>query len=145
METTLDGNSLYTTYTIETQRIIKQFTSNVPLEAYYLINRPLPELIGGEFNIIRHGGLLFVNGHRVREKVPGYGDLVENQNYIFFLTWSSAYKAYRLAGGVSGVVLIQDDLQIKPLATDEKVKQSNEKFLEGSKNLEDFLQNLKIK
>ena len=128
-ETILDTDTLYTTYTVETYRIIKPFTSAVPLEAYQLLGKVPPEPIGSTFKITRPGGSVIVDGHRISEKIPGQNELVENKNYIFFLSWSGDYETYVLAGGISGVVLVQDDLQVKPLAKSDKVKQSNDNFL----------------
>lgn len=142
-ETTLTDNLLYTTYTIETQRIIKPFTSAAPLEAYQLLDKTPPEPIGAVFKITRPGGSLLVNGHRIIEKAAGQDELVENKNYIFFLSWSGDYKTYTLNGGISGAVLVQDDLQVKPLATRDDVRKSNNNFFKKGRNIGDFLQSLK--
>lgn len=144
-ETTLDDNLLYTTYTIETQIIIKPFVSAMPLEGYQFLGKPFPEPIGGTFKITRPGGSLQIDGHRITEKVQGQNKLIEDKNYIFFLSWSGDYQTYTLNGGISGAVLVQDDLQVIPLATREDVKKSNDILLKKVRNFGDFLEFLKKK
>lgn len=41
---------------------------------------------------------------------------------MFFLFWSPAYKAYVLAHGISGVVMVNDDLSLKPLASSKEIQ-----------------------
>lgn len=63
-----------------------------------------------------------VNGHRAAVKVKGYENLELGRDYIFFLFWSPDYKAYVLAGGISGAVLVNDDMSLKALASSKEVQ-----------------------
>ncbi len=144
-ETTLSDDSISTTYTIETQRVVKPFTSAVPLDIYQLMNKAVPEPINNEFKITRPGGSMVVNGHRINGIRASEHQLNQNESYMFFLTWSGDLATYVLVGGISGIVLVQDDLQIIPLATSKDVKQSNEAFLKKNRSFGDFLESLKKK
>jgi hypothetical protein len=142
-ETTLTDDFIYTTYTIETQRVVKPFTSGVPLDCYQLANKAVPEPINSEFKITRPGGSMVVNGHRINATRADEHQLNQNESYIFFLSWSGDFKTYTLVGGISSVVLVHDDLRIIPLATSKDVKQSNEAFLKKNRSFGDFLESLK--
>jgi len=141
--TILEGDSLYTTYTIETQRIIKPFVSGVPIEAYQILEKTPPEPIGAIFQLSRPGGSMTINGHQINEKVAGFDELTQGKNFIFFLCWSGDYKTYMLSGGISGVILVDDDLKILPLAKTDRVKKSNENLLGRAGTFEAFLETLK--
>jgi len=61
--------------------------------------------------------VVYVNGHRASVKVNGFDEVNEGQEYVFFLFWGSAYKAYYPAGGNSGVVVVNYYLGLRSLAT----------------------------
>lgn len=54
-----------------------------------------------------------MNGHRASKRLKGSELLTLGKNYVLFLQWTGGY--YRLAGGMSGVVLVDDELRTKPL------------------------------
>jgi hypothetical protein len=67
--------------------------------------------------IARNGGVVLVNGHRASVRVKGFENLNPGKQYVFFLYWSRNYNAYILAGGISGAVLVNDDLTLKALGS----------------------------
>ncbi len=140
IETTLETDSLYTTYTIETQRAIKPFVSGLPLEAYQILNKPAPAPIKSTFKISRVGGALLVDGHRISERVAGLDELKRGDSYIFFISWSGDYQTYMLAGGISGVLRVNRDGTLVSLATDKDVREVNDSILEKNRSVENFVE-----
>ncbi len=72
------------------------------------------------FRFVRPGGTVYVNGHRASVKLKGSEFLTLGRSYVVFLHWTGGY--YRLAGGMSGVILIDDDLRTKALGTNQALK-----------------------
>jgi hypothetical protein len=62
-----------------------------------------------------------VNGHRVAKTLKGSEGLKTGQSYILFVHWSRDFKAYRLAGGMSGAVLVEPELLVRPLGSEKGV------------------------
>jgi len=111
------GEVITTEYTVDVLRVLKDKTPGAA---------PLPEQhprapLLTPLKIARNGGVVKVGGHRAAVNVKGYDLLKPGQQYVFFLSWSPDYKAYVLAGGISGAVRINDDLSLKPLATSEAI------------------------
>jgi hypothetical protein len=117
-----------TTYTLDVQRVLKDITSTTPLGPNDA--RPLP--LTSPLKIVRAGGVVYVNGHRVSEKLKGSELLTSGKRFVLFLRWSPAFKSYHLMGGASGAFLVQDDQQIKPLGSELKLR-------DGSLDLETFI------
>lgn len=106
------GENITTEYTLEVLRVLKDETRNLTPEP----GKPTPPPVATPLIIARNGGVVYENGHRAEVKVKQYESLRAGKQYVFFLDWSSAYKTYILAGGASGVVLVNEDLSLKPLA-----------------------------
>lgn len=117
---TESGEFIRTFYTLDVQRVLKDTTWDGPWQHLDAGVPPAPLITPLRF--VRDGGVVEVNGHKASLKVKGYELLKEGKDYIFFLHWSSFSKVYALAGGISGVVQVEDNLRVKPLASAEKVK-----------------------
>ena len=107
-----DDSHTLTTYQIDVRRVIKELNLPVPLDS--LASQPAP--LTTPLQLVRPGGVVNVNGHRAAVKVHGHERLQTGPEYIFFLQWSPDFKDYTLTGGLSGVVLVENDL-CQPLAT----------------------------
>lgn len=64
-----------------------------------------------------HSGAVLVNGRRATSKLKGSEPLKPGRDFLLFLWWSPAYKAYTLAGGVSGAFLIESEQRLRPLGS----------------------------
>jgi hypothetical protein len=111
-----DDDHIITTYQLEVKRVLKEIDLNVGSEATLYTPAPLSTPL----KLVRAGGVVNVNGHRVSVKLQGHELLNEGKDYIFFLWWSPNLKAYKLAGGISGVILVENDV-CKPLASKETI------------------------
>ena len=67
------------------------------------------------FGFSRRGGTIHINGHRTSAKLQGSEHLTLGRSYVLFVEWNGGN--YRLAGRMSGAVLIDDDFRTKPLGT----------------------------
>ncbi|HEY9401044.1 MAG TPA: hypothetical protein VIQ24_00020 [Pyrinomonadaceae bacterium] len=113
-ESSFDGDDhLATTYQVNVKQILKDVKLGAPLPA----GEQSPAPLMTPLKIARPGGLLYVNGHKVSKKLRGSDALKVGKDYVFFLWWSPAYRAYTLAGGVSGAFSIENDLTIKSLGS----------------------------
>ena len=110
------GESITTEYMVDVLRVIKDKT----LDAMPGQVQPAP--LSTPLRIARNGGVVNVNGHRASVTVRGYEFLNPGKQYVFFLFWSRAYGAYVLAHGISGVVMVNDDLSLKPLAPSKEIQ-----------------------
>lgn len=129
---TEDGEFIRTFYTLDVQRVLKDTTWDGP---WRLLDSGIPPApLATPLRFVRDGGVVEVNGHKASLKVKGYELLKEGKDYIFFLHWSSFGKVYVLAGGISGVVQVDDNLRVKPLASAEKVRLKH-----GGASLETFI------
>jgi hypothetical protein len=100
-ESAFDGdNYILTSYRIEVQSILKHTKLNGSLG------------VGDEL----------VNGRRASSKLKGSERLKPGRDILLFLWWSPAYKAYTLAGGVSGVFLIDAEQRLRPLGSKEGMR-----------------------
>ncbi len=63
-----------------------------------------------------------MNGHRASVKARGFEAMNPGKQYVFFLFWSPNYKAYVLAGGISGVVMVNDDHSLDALASSNELR-----------------------
>lgn len=107
------GENITTEYTVQVGRVLK----DLKVSASAATGRPTPAPLTTPLTIARNGGEVRVNGHRASVKVAGYEALKPGKEYIFFLFWSPDYKAYILAGGPSGAVLVNEDQSLKPLGS----------------------------
>lgn len=112
-----DGDYITTEFTVEVNRVLKDTRLNSPLDPGQA--KPVP--LATPLKIARNGGVIRVNGHRAEVKVKGYEYLKPGRDYVFFLFWSTDYKSYILAGDMSGVIIVADDLSLKPLASSEEI------------------------
>jgi hypothetical protein len=112
------GELITTEYTVDVLRVLKDKTSDTlpPRE------RPQPAPLNTPLKIARNGGVVYVNGHRAAVKVKGFESLEPGKQYVFFLFWSPDYKAYVFAGGLSGAVMVNDDLSLKALASSKEIQ-----------------------
>ncbi|HEV2706151.1 MAG TPA: hypothetical protein VGV59_09520 [Pyrinomonadaceae bacterium] len=113
-----NGDYIITEYTVETYQVLRDRTQESEPEE----GRPAPAPLTTSLKIARNGGVVYVNGHRAVVKAKGFESLNPGKSYVFFLFWSSAYKAYTLAGGASGVVLVNNDLSLTPLASSKEIQ-----------------------
>lgn len=112
------GEVITTKYTVDVFRLLKDKT----LDTLPPPERAQPAPLSAQLKIARNGGVVYVNGHRAAVKVKGYDCLEPGKQYVFFLFWSPDYKAYILAGGLSGAVMVNDDLSLKPLASSKEIQ-----------------------
>ena|SRR2546423_5753052 len=124
------GENITTEYTVNVLRVLKDKT----LETTPAPARAAPTPLSTSLKIARNGGVVYVNGHRASVKVKGFDSLEPGKQYVFFLSWSPDYKAYVLIFGISGVVMVNDDLSLKPLASSKELQAE----LSGM-NLENFI------
>lgn len=110
------GDYITTEYTVEVNQVLRNRTLNGDISA----GKPAP--LTTPLKIARNGGVVEVNGHRAAVKAKGFESLTAGKSYVFFLSWSPDYQAYTLAGGVSGAVLVNDDLSLKPLASSDAIQ-----------------------
>lgn len=113
-ESSFDGDDhIITTYQLAIQRVLKHTKLNGPLGAG---DEP-PAPLSTSLKFVRPGGSVLVNGHRASRRSKGTEALQPSRDVLLFLWWSPSYKAYTLAGGVSGAFLIDAELRIRPLAS----------------------------
>lgn len=112
------GEDITTEYTVDVYRVVRDTKLKYKLDPGQAAPAPLITPL----KIARNGGVVEVNGHKATVKVNGYESLKPGKQYVFFLFWSTAYKAYVLAGGASGAVVVNDDHSLTPLASSEAIK-----------------------
>jgi hypothetical protein len=113
-----DGDYITTEYTVEVSRVLKSTRLNTPLAE----GQPAPAPLTTPLKVTRNGGVVHIKGRRAEVKVKGYEFLKPGQDYVFFLFWSTDYKSYILAGDVSGAVIVNEDLSLRPLASSEEIR-----------------------
>lgn len=113
------GEYITTEYALEVVRVLKDAKLNAAPEP----GKPVPAPLTTPLKIARNGGVVTVNGRRAEARAKGYESLVPGRQYVFFLYWSEDYKAYILAGDMSGAVLVNDDLSLKSLASSEEIRE----------------------
>ena len=112
------GELITTEYTVDVLRVLKDTTPDAATQP----GRAAPAPLATPLKIARNGGEVTVNGHRAVVKVKGYETLNPGKLYVFFLFWSPDYQAYVLAGNISGAVMVNDDLSLKPLASSKEIR-----------------------
>lgn len=115
-------NHISTKYVVDLSRIIKDGTSESIL-LWQSLGWKAPPQLATPFRFVRPGGTVYVNGHRASMKLKGSEILTLGRSYVLFLHWTGGY--YRLAGGMSGAVLIDDNFRAKPLGTNQALKLKN--------------------
>jgi hypothetical protein len=112
------GEIITTEYTIEVHQVLRNRTqTSLPSTG-----KPEPAPLTTPLKISRNGGVVAVNGHRASVKVKGYENLQTGRTYVFFLFWSPDYNAYLLAGGISGAIMVNDDMSLKALASSKEIQ-----------------------
>jgi hypothetical protein len=113
-ESSFDGDDhIITAYRLDVQRVLKHTKLHAPLGVG---NEP-PAALVTPLKFVRPSGIVLVNGHRASRKLKSSEAIQPSSDVLLFLWWSPAYKAYTLAGGVSGAFLIDGDLRLRPLAS----------------------------
>lgn len=112
------GENITTEYTVQVGRVLKDLKRAAQVAPGQLAPAPLTTPL----TLARNGGAVNVNGHRASVKVAGYEALRPGREYVFFLFWSPDYRAYILAGGPSGAVLVNEDRSLKPLAASADIR-----------------------
>jgi hypothetical protein len=113
------GENITTEYAVAVYRVLRDVKRTDPDDPA----RPAPAPLTTPLTIARNGGVVEVNGHRASVKVKEYEALAPGREYVFFLFWSPDYKAYTLAGGASGAVLVNDDRSLTPLASSKEIRE----------------------
>ncbi len=129
-ESSFSGDDhIFTSYSLNLQRILKDDTARlIPL---LLPDQARPALLATPLKLVREGGVVQVNGHRVSKKLKGGEALKADQDYAPFLQWSPDFKAYHLVGGISGAFLIQHDYRVKPLGSEKGMRRYDGMSLES--------------
>lgn len=128
------GELITTEYTVDVLRVLRDTTPDIAPAP----GRAAPAPLATPLKIARNGGVVYVNGHRAAVKVRGYESLNQGRQYVFFLSWSPDYKAYLLAGGINGAVMVNDDGSLKPLGSSKEIRSE----LRGM-DLESFINRVK--
>jgi len=113
------GEAITTEYAVAVYRVLRDVKRSDPDDP----TQPAPAPLTTPLTIARNGGVVEVNGHRASVKVKAYDALVPGRDYVFFLFWSRHYKAYTLAGEISGAVLVNGDRSLKPLASSKEIRE----------------------
>ncbi len=108
---------IVTTYLVEINRVLSDKMAETISTLKVLGEHEPPAPLSTPLKIVREGGVVSIDGHHVAKTLRGSEALRVGQDYILFVNWSRDFKAYRLAGGVSGAVLIDSDLAVKPLGS----------------------------
>lgn len=116
---------IVTTYTVDVRRVLSDRTGEVMSTLKVLGEQGPPAPLSTPLEVVRDGGIVTIDGHRVATTLRGSEGLKAGHDYILFLHWSRHFKAYRLAGGMSGVVLVGPDLVVKPLGSRKGVIKHN--------------------
>lgn len=106
-----------TYYLLNVKRVVKDEGANLIPILHLIGEQEVPGSLATPLRILRQGGVVSVNGHRVAQTLRGSEALKVGQDYLFFLHWSRDFKSYRLAGGMSGAILIKPDLTVKVLGS----------------------------
>ena len=107
------GDHILTSYRLNVQSVLKPTELNAPLG----VGDESPAPLVTPVKLVRPGGVVMVGGHRANSKLKGSEPLKPGGRFLLFLWWSPSYKAYTLAGGVSGAFLIGPDQHLKPLGS----------------------------
>jgi hypothetical protein len=113
---------IVTTYLVDVNRILSDRTAEVMSTLKILGEQEPPAPLSTPLKVVRDGGVVTRDGHRVTRTLRGSEAVKVGQDYILFVHWSRDFKAYRLAGGISGVVLVGPDLVVKPLGSGKGVR-----------------------
>lgn len=112
------GENITTEYTVEVLRVLRDKTRAAAPPPGRLAPAPLATPL----KIARDGGTVMVDGHRAEVRYAGYEALTPGKEYVFFLFWSPDYRAYVLAGNISGVVAVEDGRRLKPFASSPTIR-----------------------
>ena len=113
-ESAFNGDdSISTSYRLEVQSVVKHTQLRVPLD----VGDEPPAPLVTPLKLVRPGGVVLFNGHRVTSTLKGSEPLKAGRHFLLFLWWSPDYKAYTLAGGVSGAFLIDMEHRLRPLGS----------------------------
>ncbi len=121
-----------TSYNLEVQRVLKDKSSDVIPILQLLGDPQVPSPLSTPLKFVREGGVVYVDDHRVSTKLKGSEALKPGKgSYILFLHWSRDFKAYYLAGGASGAILVGTDLRVKLLGSEKGLTKYNGAHLES--------------
>ncbi len=129
-------NNITTRYKVEIQRVIKDDRPNAGRLSQSL-GKNFPAPLTTPLSFTRFGGSVQVNGHRASVRVKGSELLTSNKSYLLFLQWTG--HNYHIAGGMSGAVLVQDNLRINPLGTNPSLKRKHYDKLDLEAFIEEVL------
>jgi len=119
-ESSFTGDDFIDTYfTIDIQRVLKD-TDLGELRSYVEGIAP-PVQLTTPLKVVRAGGVVYVDGHRASVNIKGRDLVQTGKDYILFLEWSTAYKAFHIIGGVSGAVLVENN-RVKPMTSRGELK-----------------------
>lgn len=111
-KSSFDGDDhILTSYRLDVRRVLKSTRLNAPLG----VGQEPPAPLVTPLEVVRMGGVVEVNGRRASRKLKGGEPLKTGSDFLLFLWWSPDYKAYTLAGGVSGAFLIDGEQRLRPL------------------------------
>lgn len=133
-------NFIDTYFTVEVRRVLKETdlrAAGVPLRDFMKeeeIGTPPP--LATPLTVVRGGGVVHVAGHRASVNIKGRDLVATGKDYVLFLQWDTNYKAFHIIGGVSGAVLVENDI-VRPLASEGKIKRR----YDGA-NLETFIEEI---
>lgn len=110
-------NHIVTTYLVDINRILSDKTAEEAALLRSLGEEEPPAPLSTPLKVVRDGGVVYIDGHRVASTVKGSEAIRAGQDYILFVNWSRDFKAYRLSGGMSGVVMVEPNSTVKPLGS----------------------------
>ncbi|HET6892382.1 MAG TPA: hypothetical protein VFH31_14870 [Pyrinomonadaceae bacterium] len=131
--------NITTRYKVEVQRVIKDERPEAGRLSQSL-GKSFPAPLTTPLSFTRFGGSVQVNGHRASVRVKGSELLTSNKTYVLFLQWTG--HNYHIAGGMSGVVLVQDSLRVNPLGTNPSLKRKHYERLHLEAVIEEVLKEL---
>lgn len=123
---------LMTSYSVDVLRVVKDKTNEVIAILQLLGDPRVPAPLSTPLKVVRAGGVVYLDGHRVSARLKGTEALKSGEDYyIFFLHWSRDFGAYSLAGGASGAILVGPDLRVRPLGAEKGMTKYNGAHLES--------------
>ena len=128
-------NEIQTKYQVEVVRVVKDGTSESN-SLWRSLGKQAATPLRTPLLVYRFGGSVRLNGHVVSQRLKGSELLGPGNTYVLFLQWTGTN--YHLAGGMSGAVLVDNNLRTRPLGTTERTKLQRYNGLD----LETFIRNV---
>lgn len=123
-----------TVYKLDVDRIIKDGRPQAG-ELSQALNRNLPAPLSPTLTFTRFGGTVMVNGHQASIVAKGKVTISRGKTYVVFLEWTGGQ--YRLAGSMSGAVLVSDVNRVKSVSADPALRAKYDDL-----GLEEFLEKI---